>query len=54
MKKKFNSFNEELNILGNIQCRLCDEDVDFPPSTLQTLIALKKIIGNLHYIIKQQ
>jgi len=39
---KLNSFNEELNTLGNIQCRLCDEDVYFPLSTLQTLIALEK------------
>jgi len=42
VKNKFNNFYKELNSLGKIQHRLCDDYLDLLPNTLQTLIVLKE------------
>jgi len=49
----FNKLTLELNTLGYIQWRFWDVDVDLPPRTLHTFIALKsKMFSKLHIIQK--
>jgi len=51
----FNKFTLELNTLGYIQWRFWDVDVDLPPRTLHTFIALKcKLFSKLHIIQKKE